>query len=154
LGIHPRSGDQSRIRAVAVRQQGAFGSFEDDAAIPASQGFVGTQFFGSFRQQPAVHPGQLNVWVTILARKFKMHDRRRGEAVRYFRLLEESTPYCAHTAFHFRRIIDRKDAEGRVEEDRKSTRLNSSHVKISYAVFCLKKKIQLTKPGYDATTFT
>src|SRR6266511_5252919 len=27
-----------------------------------------------------------------------------------------------------------------VERDRKSTRLNSSHVKISYAVFCLKKK--------------
>src|SRR5690606_40197017 len=28
----------------------------------------------------------------------------------------------------------------RPREDRKSTRLNSSHVKISYAVFCLKKK--------------
>src|SRR5690606_40681484 len=28
--------------------------------------------------------------------------------------------------------------------DRKSTRLNSSHVKISYAVFCLKTKISLT----------
>src|SRR5690625_6074174 len=27
-------------------------------------------------------------------------------------------------------------------EDRKSTRLNSSHVAISYAVFCLKKKIE------------
>src|SRR5690606_41885873 len=27
-----------------------------------------------------------------------------------------------------------------VSSDRKSTRLNSSHVKISYAVFCLKKK--------------
>src|SRR5690606_41860046 len=27
-----------------------------------------------------------------------------------------------------------------VYQDRKSTRLNSSHVKISYAVFCLKKK--------------
>src|SRR5690606_40735562 len=27
--------------------------------------------------------------------------------------------------------------------DRKSTRLNSSHVKISYAVFCLKKKIKI-----------
>src|SRR6266498_5069552 len=27
-----------------------------------------------------------------------------------------------------------------VEADRKSTRLNSSHVRISYAVFCLKKK--------------
>src|SRR3712207_7749742 len=28
------------------------------------------------------------------------------------------------------------------EEDRKSTRLNSSHANISYAVFCLKKKIE------------
>src|SRR5690554_7238759 len=41
------------------------------------------------------------------------------------------------------------DEEGRIvepniiyknSEDRKSTRLNSSHVRISYAVFCLKKK--------------
>src|SRR5207253_11423067 len=30
--------------------------------------------------------------------------------------------------------------ESRSERDRKSTRLNSSHVAISYAVFCLKKK--------------
>src|SRR5690606_39494794 len=29
---------------------------------------------------------------------------------------------------------------GTGHQDRKSTRLNSSHVKISYAVFCLKKK--------------
>src|SRR5690606_41308840 len=29
---------------------------------------------------------------------------------------------------------------GSMISDRKSTRLNSSHVKISYAVFCLKKK--------------
>src|SRR3712207_8074240 len=29
-------------------------------------------------------------------------------------------------------------------EDRKSTRLNSSHANISYAVFCLKKKINRT----------
>src|SRR3712207_8848037 len=32
-----------------------------------------------------------------------------------------------------------------VDEDRKSTRLNSSHANISYAVFCLKKK---TKTSY------
>src|SRR5207249_10758147 len=31
-----------------------------------------------------------------------------------------------------------------VERDRKSTRLNSSHVSISYAVFCLKKKENTT----------
>src|SRR5690606_41381694 len=32
------------------------------------------------------------------------------------------------------------DPRLRRDRDRKSTRLNSSHVKISYAVFCLKKK--------------
>src|SRR5690606_40959739 len=39
------------------------------------------------------------------------------------------------------RMFEPRDGERRVaDEDRKSTRLNSSHVKISYAVFCLKKK--------------
>src|SRR2546430_7702513 len=32
-------------------------------------------------------------------------------------------------------------------KDRKSTRLNSSHSQISYAVFCLKKKIPLPTPA-------
>src|SRR3712207_8999144 len=32
-------------------------------------------------------------------------------------------------------------------QDRKSTRLNSSHANISYAVFCLKKKNHTTYPG-------
>src|SRR5699024_12860147 len=34
-----------------------------------------------------------------------------------------------------------------VARDRKSTRLNSSHVSISYAVFCLKKKKKTARPG-------
>src|SRR5699024_12825893 len=34
---------------------------------------------------------------------------------------------------------------GPLERDRKSTRLNSSHVSISYAVFCLKKKTSLAR---------
>src|SRR3712207_7129382 len=39
-------------------------------------------------------------------------------------------------------------ADESAEEDRKSTRLNSSHANISYAVFCLKKKQKnkLTSP--------
>src|SRR3712207_8525441 len=37
-----------------------------------------------------------------------------------------------------RHCVARVDDE--VEQDRKSTRLNSSHANISYAVFCLKKK--------------
>src|SRR3712207_7837828 len=46
---------------------------------------------------------------------------------------------------HFR---DRKDAHNKRahEGDRKSTRLNSSHANISYAVFCLKKKNTLPIP--------
>src|SRR5439155_5254624 len=36
------------------------------------------------------------------------------------------------------------EASGGYEQDRKSTRLNSSHVAISYAVFCLKKKKKKT----------
>src|SRR5256885_6018553 len=37
-------------------------------------------------------------------------------------------------------ISTKSDAASRGEADRKSTRLNSSHLVISYAVFCLKKK--------------
>src|SRR3989454_8559169 len=42
-------------------------------------------------------------------------------------------------------IVDqprREQAAGERVQDRKSTRLNSSHLVISYAVFCLKKKTQ------------
>src|SRR5258708_14629011 len=38
--------------------------------------------------------------------------------------------------------IQRYELADKVAEDRKSTRLNSSHQIISYAVFCLKKKTQ------------
>src|SRR5437773_9047185 len=39
-----------------------------------------------------------------------------------------------------RRKEDVHDSPGARQADRKSTRLNSSHITISYAVFCLKKK--------------
>src|SRR5947199_6514867 len=37
-------------------------------------------------------------------------------------------------------VAEENQHEGGKGEDRKSTRLNSSHLGISYAVFCLKKK--------------
>src|SRR5207302_3351934 len=37
-------------------------------------------------------------------------------------------------------VVEVTAAGSELQTDRKSTRLNSSHVKISYAVFCLKKK--------------
>src|SRR5690554_8213935 len=44
--------------------------------------------------------------------------------------------YLAQEASIFRKM----SVEDNIKSDRKSTRLNSSHVRISYAVFCLKKK--------------
>src|SRR5437588_6393504 len=40
----------------------------------------------------------------------------------------------------------RRDGACRRPRDRKSTRLNSSHTVISYAVFCLKKKTKMRVP--------
>src|SRR5438874_6354208 len=46
---------------------------------------------------------------------------------------------CARTG-STRRRRGSASSRGSSSRDRKSTRLNSSHVEISYAVFCLKKK--------------
>src|SRR2546430_9954630 len=40
------------------------------------------------------------------------------------------------------------------EVDRKSTRLNSSHSQISYAVFCLKKKKKIHSRSYSDNKFS
>src|SRR5436305_7781122 len=57
---------------------------------------------------------------------------------------EEDSGYHAQNQAAGRDAVDGANARqtpARVaHEDRKSTRLNSSHVRISYAVFCLKKK--------------
>src|SRR5438552_7313156 len=60
-----------------------------------------------------------------------------------FRSPDDLVPPGVHPGQHDRGL-DRLGAavgeEGLAEPDRKSTRLNSSHQIISYAVFCLKKK--------------
>src|SRR5690606_39870423 len=60
-----------------------------------------------------------------------VHGREPRHAAAEF-LAEGSQQYYARP--------DKGTARLRHPRDRKSTRLNSSHVKISYAVFCLKKK--------------
>src|SRR5690348_17576502 len=44
-------------------------------------------------------------------------------------------------------LVEQRDQRAQEPGDRKSTRLNSSHPSISYAVFCLKKKKQLRDVG-------
>src|SRR5438876_6072257 len=46
----------------------------------------------------------------------------------------------AHQARHDRAAVEARWVPEKLGGDRKSTRLNSSHPSISYAVFCLKKK--------------
>src|SRR2546426_7559253 len=53
---------------------------------------------------------------------------------------------CGVRGLHHGESLERHAMAGRsVQQDRKSTRLNSSHLVISYAVFCLKKKNHLQK---------
>src|SRR2546430_9028498 len=73
-------------------------------------------------------------------------DEARGECIVAYVVLaeqgslEQLQTYCG-------RELPRYLQPGRIE-DRKSTRLNSSHSQISYAVFCLKKKkiLSITTP--------
>src|SRR3712207_8665724 len=55
----------------------------------------------------------------------------------------------AHGARHVAAGGDGHDDDVGRREDRKSTRLNSSHANISYAVFCLKKKTEGDGPTID-----
>src|SRR5690625_7009563 len=74
-----------------------------------------------------------------------------------------SSPYTAEIVDFAGAIASGRPADvtgmdgARAVQDRKSTRLNSSHVAISYAVFCLKKKnkkrertkIRIQRGGHD-----
>src|SRR5690606_40511509 len=66
--------------------------------------------------------------------RFATLDSDTAEAV-----LAEAGRFCAEVLAPLNAVGDVQGCR-LVDGDRKSTRLNSSHVKISYAVFCLKKK--------------
>src|SRR5690606_41386738 len=87
-----------------------------------------TTLFRSRIEGPGTHPGNIPGTKSVLGRPGP------GLARRYlwFRL---------HPGPGSQPAVQHAEDAGQVRPlDRKSTRLNSSHVKISYAVFCLKKK--------------
>src|SRR5438552_11694887 len=59
-----------------------------------------------------------------------------------------------HIVAEVRTVVDAGDDEHGSTTDRKSTRLNSSHQIISYAVFCLKKKKPTTQTRIRSTSTT
>src|SRR2546429_4822086 len=96
---------------------------------------------------------KFNLW--LINGKPYPHEREfvLEQGTRY-RLLMRNRTDDAHPMHLHRHLwelaeINGKKTAGIVKEDRKSTRLNSSHGYISYAVFCLKKKTnkeELTSP--------
>src|SRR3712207_8424840 len=69
---------------------------------------------------------------------------------RALRLLGRQVRRGAHDRAGLRHVRRARAGDAEVGDlrDRKSTRLNSSHANISYAVFCLKKK--KSKPSYTS----
>src|SRR5438034_7259879 len=62
-------------------------------------------------------------------------EHARGSLREFLERCERGSPVAVETIGNWYWIVDEIEAA-----DRKSTRLNSSHTVISYAVFCLKKK--------------
>src|SRR3712207_7786306 len=60
------------------------------------------------------------------------------------RMLAQGQSSSPNKKFQLVAVISKvlEDTRKKPQQDRKSTRLNSSHANISYAVFCLKKKTQ------------
>src|SRR3712207_7998938 len=66
--------------------------------------------------------------------------RPRGRRRRRLRVSTLVTPFRVETFDLALKVVRPRVAHEQPHQDRKSTRLNSSHANISYAVFCLKKK--------------
>src|SRR5690349_22888138 len=89
---------------------------------PRSTLFPYTTLFRSLRTEPDRRGREPHLRVVLHTAVADRRDREPGRAL-----------HGRHGRARAQRLLDHG-------VDRKSTRLNSSHVEISYAVFCLKKK--------------
>src|SRR3712207_8645990 len=96
---------------------------------PRSTLFPYTTLFRSLRRDHEV-----DVELALTPGVEQLHARRAHDGPRLRHALDEDRAD----------EVDLLARAARHEQDRKSTRLNSSHANISYAVFCLKKKTQLS----------
>src|SRR5690606_40322250 len=95
--------------------------------LPSSTRFPYTTLFRSFGVLVIMSVGSFYILITKLLEQRKIFSQYRNVRSQFWR---------AGTLREGVAKLDKNSAW----RDRKSTRLNSSHVKISYAVFCLKKK--------------
>src|SRR5436305_11201039 len=99
-----------------------------------------------------IHP-----WYLLLFIFFFFNDTATTEI--YTLSLHDALPICDRALERYRqlsanglRVVAVAYRRLPARRDRKSTRLNSSHVRISYAVFCLKKKKTKYIIVHEATT--
>src|SRR5947209_7227963 len=124
----PTSGSKSTVKIGAkkdgtiVAAQGTF--YLQAGALPGSpiRGAVGCSF------SPYDIPNVLSVGYDVLSNRSKVAAYR--------------APGAPIGAYAVECVMDELASALKIDPDRKSTRLNSSHANISYAVFCLKKKKQ------------
>src|SRR2546421_4705889 len=90
-------------------------------------------------------PSQLNALATIINFFFLMIRRPpRSTLFPYTTLFRSLYNVLVHAHEHVPDVLFGIPGKFLYNQDRKSTRLNSSHDQISYAVFCLKKKKTIT----------
>src|SRR3712207_6894358 len=97
------------------------------AVIPSERSQPAMPLAGQLAHQRFVRPGPLVLGTALLKYPTRTADRDRTVSRR-------SKP-SSRTA-----LMGEQPNPWDLLQDRKSTRLNSSHANISYAVFCLKKK--------------
>src|SRR5690242_9284442 len=123
-GAVSRARNGRRRGASSWRSRPGFASVSHPTQAPFSKGT---------RMRPSVQSGesrptsntQLASWVDEMARMLK----------------PDKVVWCDGSADEKKRLLDEAlAAKVLIPLDRKSTRLNSSHMSISYAVFCLKNK--------------
>ena len=96
----------------------AFGNLYEHSSWVAEKAYIGVKQSNSYNDLEHFH---VLLCETMLASKSDLHDAL----------------ICSHPVLAGKKV---QTNELTHFSDRKSTRLNSSHVVISYAVFCLKKK--------------
>src|SRR5439155_11952428 len=115
---------------------------ENHGQHSCTEGHVESVEGGEHEEGRAVDSGrELQVEIGIGMAVFIGLEAQEGDA-EHHREEHEERELCAFALLQ--RPVGERNRNARREEqqriDRKSTRLNSSHVAISYAVFCLKKK--------------
>src|SRR5690348_18134617 len=103
-------------------------------------------FFFFFQAEDGIRDGRVTGVQTCALPIYSvgtMLARHRARVARYGAAARSFADFASYQAWQrelHRRTAEYRRAQGLTLVDRKSTRLNSSHPSISYAVFCLKKK--------------